>query len=110
MDPKGRVYKVVKFASDITESKTKTNDFESKMEAIDKAQAVIEFDPSGKILTANKNFLDTLGYTLEEIQGKHHSVFAEKSYAESAEYTQFWEKLRGGTFDAVKYRLLCCIL
>ncbi|MAF92627.1 MAG: hypothetical protein CL674_15265 [Bdellovibrionaceae bacterium] len=106
LDPKGRVYKVVKFASDITESKTKTNDFESKMEAIDKAQAVIEFDPSGKILTANKNFLDTLGYTLEEIQGKHHSMFAEKSYAESAEYTQFWEKLRGGTFDAGKYRRL----
>ena len=106
LDPKGRVYKVVKFAFDITDSKTKTNDFESKMEAIDKAQAVIEFDPSGKILTANKNFLDTLGYTLEEIQGKHHSMFAEKSYAESAEYTQFWEKLRGGTFDAGKYRRL----
>ncbi|MEE6250672.1 MAG: PAS domain-containing methyl-accepting chemotaxis protein [Bdellovibrionota bacterium] len=106
LDPKGRVYKVVKFASDITDSKTRTNDFESKMEAIDKAQAVIEFDPSGKILTANKNFLDTLGYTLEEIQGKHHSMFAEKSYAESAEYTQFWEKLRGGTFDAGKYRRL----
>ena len=106
LDPKGRVYKVVKFATDITDSKTKTNDFESKMEAIDKAQAVIEFDPSGKILTANKNFLDTLGYTLEEIQGKHHSMFAEKSYAESAEYTQFWEKLRGGTFDAGKYRRL----
>lgn len=106
LDPKGRVYKVVKFAFDITDSKTKTNDFESKMEAIDKAQAVIEFDPSGKILTANKNFLDTLGYTLEEIQGKHHSMFAEKSYVESAEYTQFWEKLRGGTFDAGKYRRL----
>lgn len=106
LDPNGRVYKVVKFASDITDSKTKTNDFVSKMEAIDKAQAVIEFDPSGKILTANKNFLDTLGYTLEEIQGKHHSMFAEKSYAESAEYTQFWEKLRDGTFEAGKYRRL----
>ncbi|MEC9281144.1 MAG: PAS domain-containing methyl-accepting chemotaxis protein [Bdellovibrionota bacterium] len=106
LDPKGRVYKVVKFASDITEEKVKNNDFVAKMDAIDKAQAVIEFEPDGTILDANKNFLDTVGYSLEEIKGQHHSMFADQEYAASAEYKAFWEKLRSGVFDAGKYRRL----
>ena len=57
--------------------------------AISKSQAVIEFDMDGKIITANQNFLDALGYRLEEIQGKHHSMFVTPAMRESAEYRAF---------------------
>ena len=59
------------------------------LEAISKVQAVIEFELDGTIITANDNFLQALGYTLDEITGKHHSMFAEPSYAASAEYKEF---------------------
>jgi PAS domain S-box-containing protein len=64
--------------------------------ALDRSQAVIEFNMDGTIITANKNFLNTMGYSLEEIQGKHHSMFASKEYAASDEYKQFWAKLNNG--------------
>ena len=68
-------------------------DMKARLAAIDKVQAVIEFKLDGTILVANDNFLNTLGYQLEEIQGKHHSMFAEPAYAASAEYRHFWAKL-----------------
>jgi len=68
------------------------------MEMIDRTQAVIHFKPDGTIITANKNFLDTLGYTLDEIAGQHHSMFVESAYIASAEYKQFWQTLAGGDF------------
>ncbi len=67
-----------------------------KLEAISRAQAVIEFTLKGDILTANENFLKTLGYQLSEIQGKHHSMFCEPSFSNSEDYRQFWAKLAGG--------------
>lgn len=67
-----------------------------KIDAISRAQAVIEFTPEGKILTANENFLATTGYSLSEIKGKHHRIFCETEYTNSQEYQQFWERLANG--------------
>ena len=71
--------------------------------AIDKSLAIIEFDMTGKILTANANFCQALGYSASEIVGKHHSMFVEPDYARSSDYRQFWEKLGRGEFDAREY-------
>jgi methyl-accepting chemotaxis protein len=92
----GKPYKVIKFATDITEQKLRSADDAGKLNAISRAQAVIEFTPKGEILTANENFLLTLGYHLAEIQGKHHSMFCEQSYANSDDYRTLWTKLAGG--------------
>jgi methyl-accepting chemotaxis protein len=94
----GKPYKVVKFATDITEQKLKAAEDSGKLDAISRAQAVIEFTPEGDILTANENFLKTLGYQLSEVQGKHHSMFCEPSYTNSEDYRRFWTKLAGGEF------------
>ncbi|HFB66980.1 MAG TPA: PAS domain-containing protein [Aeromonadales bacterium] len=77
--------------------------FEAQTEAISKAQAVIEFNVDGTIITANENFLQTTGYTLAEIQGKHHRIFVKEEYAESPEYQHFWEKLNRGEYDSGEY-------
>ncbi|MGL6296294.1 MAG: PAS domain-containing protein, partial [Plesiomonas sp.] len=71
--------------------------------AVVKAQAVIEFDLNGKILTANENFLTALGYRLNEIKDQHHSMFVDATYRQSQDYTAFWDKLRRGEFDAGIY-------
>ncbi len=102
-DLNGKPYKVVKFASDITQEKVKSADMIAQINAISQSQAVIEFDLTGRILTANKNFCKTMGYPLEQIQGKHHSMFADPEYANSIEYRQFWEKLGRGEFDEGEY-------
>ena len=96
-------YKVVKFATDITAQKLKTAEDAGKLDALSRAQAVIEFKPNGEILTANQNFLSTLGYQLSEIQGKHHSMFCETSYTNSEDYRRFWQRLAGGEFVADEF-------
>src|SRR5215467_164820 len=78
----------------------------AKLTALDKSQAVIEFSPDGTILTANGNFLAAMGYRLEEIKGRHHRIFVEPAYADSAEYRLFWEKLRRGEHDSREYKRL----
>jgi PAS domain S-box-containing protein len=75
-----------------------------KIDAVSKAQAVIEFNIDGTILTANQNFLNGLGYRLEEIKGHHHRMFAEPTYAASGEYAAFWQKLNRGEYDTGVYR------
>jgi methyl-accepting chemotaxis protein len=72
--------------------------------AIDKSQAVIEFSPDGRILHANAAFLSTLGYTLEEIRGQHHSMFVTPADRASTEYRAFWEKLGRGDYDSGQYK------
>ncbi|MHB2165586.1 methyl-accepting chemotaxis protein [Alsobacter sp. R-9] len=72
--------------------------------AIDRSQAMIEFAPDGTILTANSNFLATMGYTLDEIRGRHHSLFVDKTYAQGTEYRQFWERLGANHFEVAQYR------
>ncbi|PKG82405.1 methyl-accepting chemotaxis protein [Colwellia sp. 75C3] len=106
IDLNGKPYKVVKFASDVTQQKLFNADSSGQIEAISKAQAVIEFNMDGTIITANENFLSTLGYTLEEIQGKHHSLFVEPAYKASNEYKEFWEKLNRGEFENQEYKRL----
>jgi methyl-accepting chemotaxis protein len=92
---------------DVTAARAQDNlnaDFRGQIAAISKSQAVIEFDLDGKIRTANQNFLETLGYRLDEIQGKHHSMFAEPSYRESAEYRRFWDELAAGKYQAGEFK------
>jgi methyl-accepting chemotaxis protein len=103
-DVNGKPFKVVKYAIDITEQKLANANYEGQLVAIGKAQAVIEFTLDGKILTANENFLNTLGYTLPEIQGRHHSMFADPAFASSPEYRGFWDKLGRGEHDAGQYK------
>ena len=103
-DEMGRVFKVVKIATDVTAEKLKSADQEGQLAAISKAQAVIEFNMDGSILTANENFLATLGYRLNEIQGQHHSLFVEPAYGNSADYKQFWRDLNDGKFQAAEYK------
>ncbi|WP_321396169.1 PAS domain-containing methyl-accepting chemotaxis protein [Emcibacter sp.] len=104
VDDEGVPYKVVKFASDITDQKLRTADHEGKIDALNKAQAVIEFDLEGTILTANENFLAAVGYGLGEIKGKHHSMFVEAEVKSSDAYKKFWEDLAHGTFQAGEYK------
>ncbi|UUZ51261.1 PAS domain-containing protein [Massilia sp. B-10] len=79
-------------------------EYEGKVNAMSKAQAMIEFDMSGHVLDANENFLAVVGYELDEIRGEHHRVFCEDDYAASAEYRKFWQKLNRGEFDSGRYR------
>ena len=72
--------------------------------ALNRSQAVIEFQVDGTIITANENFLGAIGYTLEEVQGRHHRMFVEPAYAESAEYRDFWAKLNRGEFAADQFK------
>lgn len=79
-------------------------DFSGQIDAINKAQAVIQFSLDGRILEANDNFCQALGYTADEIRGQHHSLFVEPDYKNSVEYRLFWEKLGRGEFDAGQYK------
>jgi methyl-accepting chemotaxis protein len=100
----GKPFKVVKFATDVTQQKLKTADSDGQIAAIMKSQAVIEFNMDGTIRTANQNFLDATGYSLAEIQGKHHSIFVEPKERTSASYREFWESLNRGQFQASEYK------
>ena len=106
LDGDGVPVKVIKFASDVTAAKLATIDHLGKVTAIGRAQAVIEFDLSGRVLTANDNFLETMGYTLAEVQGKHHRVFCEPELAASPEYADFWHDLALGQFTSGQYKRL----
>ncbi|MDV9042431.1 methyl-accepting chemotaxis protein [Stenotrophomonas sp. RAC2] len=79
-------------------------ELEAQITALHRVQAVIEFALDGTILQANDNFLQAMGYRLEEIQGKHHSLFVDAEQARSAEYRDFWARLGRGEYDAGQYR------
>ncbi|MBI2688282.1 MAG: PAS domain-containing methyl-accepting chemotaxis protein [Acidobacteria bacterium] len=103
-DLNGRPFKVVKYATDITAQKLVNADFAGQLQAIHKSQAVIEFRMDGVILTANANFLEAVGYSLAEIQGKHHSLFVEDGEKHSAGYREFWAALNRGEYQAAEYK------
>ncbi len=105
-DKQGKLVKVVKFAADITDMSTKYTDYAGQIAAIRKSMAVIEFRLDGTIITANDNFLKTLGYTVEEVEGKHHRIFCDAEYVAGAEYAEFWAKLNRGEFHAGEFRRL----
>ncbi|SEH36151.1 PAS domain S-box-containing protein, partial [Methylobacterium sp. 275MFSha3.1] len=104
LDRAGRVVKVVKFASDITAQKLLMLDYAGQIAALHRSQAVIAFDPTGTILDANGNFLETMGYRLEEIRGQHHGVFVDPAERSSAGYRAFWEGLGRGEFAGGEFR------
>ncbi len=104
MDMNGKPFKVVKYATDITAEKLQAADFSGQLAAISKAQAVIEFGMDGRVLTANPNFLNAVGYTIDEVRGQHHSMFVDPAYRQSGEYRMFWEKLGRGEYDAGQYK------
>ena len=74
------------------------------LESLFKSQAMIEFDLTGTIITANANFLELMGYTLAEVQGQHHRMFVEPETAQSADYAAFWANLRAGQFSRGEFR------
>ena len=103
-DADGKPYKVIKFATDVTSNKMRNAEYESKVSAIGKAQAVVEFDVNGNVLDANPNFLEVMGYELADIKGEHHRMFCEADYANSLDYKKFWQKLNRGEFDSGRYK------
>ena len=105
-DPDGKPVKVVKFATDVTAARLQTAEYEGKVDAIDRAQAVIELGLDGTVITANENFLRTFGYDLEEIVGRHHRIFCDPDHAESSQYAEFWEKLGRGEYHAAEFKRL----
>ncbi|CAL8973337.1 Biofilm dispersion protein BdlA [Rhodoplanes serenus] len=106
LNARGRVFRVVKFATDITKAKLEHAELCGKVNAIDRSQAVIEFELDGTIITANQNFLAVIGHTLPEIQGRHHSMFVDPAYRASAEYREFWVALNRGEFRSGQFRRL----
>ncbi|MGZ2484097.1 methyl-accepting chemotaxis protein [Rhizobium pisi] len=100
---RGKPVKVVKIATDITRQKLIAAEDAGKLDALSRAQAIIEFTPEGEILTANENFLNALGYALSEIKGRHHSIFCEPAYASSQEYKAFWPNLAAGKLVADEF-------
>jgi len=104
--PDGKAFKVVKYATDVTAQVLAEAERKGQLEAINRAQAVIEFTLSGIVLGANDNFLNVLGYRLDEVRGQHHGMFVEPAYRASDDYRRFWEKLARGEFDSGQYKRL----
>ncbi len=104
LDEKGKPFKVVKFATDVTEQKLQTANLAGQIDAIGKSQAVIEFNMDGTIITANSNFLGALGYALGEIQGRHHSMFVDPAERDGAAYREFWATLNRGEYQSAEYK------
>ena len=94
----GRVTRVVKLASDVTARHQRLQHLEALSQALDRSRAMIEFTPSGEIIGANANFLDAMGYRLNEIVGKHHRIFCDEAFLR--EQPRFWEELARGQFKS----------
>lgn len=88
---------------DVTDLKKKELDIRNRMNAINQSNSVIEFNTSGNVVYANQNFCNSLGYTLEELKGKHHSIFCPKDYSDSDEYKEFWSKLKNGDYISAQF-------
>jgi len=100
----GRVHKIVKVATDITTKMVRRAHDKSKLAALDRAQAIVEFALDGTVVSANQKFLNTFGYNEGEIIGRNHRMFVDPAEAESLDYQNFWQSLRAGQFDAAEYR------
>ncbi|RON41197.1 chemotaxis protein [Pseudomonas frederiksbergensis] len=95
-DDSGRVVKVVKYAMDVTARVQHESESSAKLQAVDRAMAVIEFNLDGSIITANQNFLTRMGYSLAELKGKHHRIFCTPELVNSGAYQDFWRRLNQG--------------
>jgi methyl-accepting chemotaxis protein len=100
----GKPTKILKFAVDVTEAKLRNAEIKGKVTAIDRSQAMVEFDLQGNILAANRNFLDVLGYNSAEVVGKHHRIFCEPGYSATDEYADFWTRLGAGGYESGEYK------
>jgi methyl-accepting chemotaxis protein len=105
-DISGQVIKIIKIATDVTTRVRKEQEQESQIKAINRSMATIEFNRQGEVISANENFLAVMGYRLEEIVGKHHRLFCERSESESNDYRQFWERLNQGEFFSGSFKRL----
>ena len=103
-DSSGRVTRVIKVATDITAQVQAEHQHQSMLNAIDRSMAVIEFNLAGEVMEANDNFLQTMGYRLEEIRGKHHSQFCDREEAGSEDYRRFWQRLNQGEFISDRFK------
>ncbi len=104
LDDNGKPVKIVKFATDVSAEKRRNAETEGMLEAINRSQAVIEFDLDGTVLDANDNFLRIFDYELNDIVGKHHRMFCHQGYTESDSYTQFWQKLSRGDYESGEFK------
>jgi methyl-accepting chemotaxis protein len=102
-DANGKVYRVVKVATDVTAKQLAAADASGQMDAISRSHAIIEFALDGTILQANDNFCAALGYKAGEIVGRHHSMFVRPVDAQSPDYAAFWQNLARGQFQAAQY-------
>jgi methyl-accepting chemotaxis protein len=100
----GKAFKVVKYATDITQVQMKAADAAGQLQAIGKVMGVIEFDLKGNIIAVNDNFASVTGYSVQEIVGNHHSMFIDAAYKGSSDYKLFWDKLARGEADAGEYK------
>ena len=100
----GRVVKVVKFATDITAQKLRALDLDGQIAALHRSQAIIAFTPDGTILDANANFLGAMGYSLDEVKGRHHGLFVDPAERAGDAYRGFWAALARGEFQSAEFR------
>lgn len=100
----GKVDRIIKFATDVTDQVLQSASAASQINAIERAQAVIEFDLDGTIQRANKNFLSLMGYNAQEVEGKHHKIFVDPQEAKSPAYATFWQNLRDGQYQTAEFR------
>jgi methyl-accepting chemotaxis protein len=104
LDPAGRPTRIVKFATDITDAKSRNADYEGKVRAIERSQAIVEFALDGRVLRANGNFLQIFGYESADLIGRHHRILCEPEDVIEPRYGAFWQRLARGEFDAGRYR------
>ncbi|WP_245524494.1 methyl-accepting chemotaxis protein [Methylobacterium nonmethylotrophicum] len=104
LDRRGRVVRIVKLASDITARKERDTYLAGQIAALDRSQGVIHFTPEGLITEANPNFLAVMGYSRDEVVGRHHSLFVAEDERRSADYAAFWKALAAGRYRAGEFR------
>ncbi|WLI30188.1 methyl-accepting chemotaxis protein [Pseudomonas rhodesiae] len=103
-DASGRIKRFSIFSSDLTRTIEASREHGNLIGALVRSTAVIEFDLGGHVLTANDRFLNGMGYTLAQIQGKHHRMFCEPQEYNSEAYAQFWQRLNAGEFVAARFK------
>ena len=103
LDAEGRPSKILKIATDVTRDRTEQAEFKGKVDAIDRSQAVVEFDLQGHVLAANANFTALFGYAEADILGRHHRMFCDAELANDPQYRRFWERLGRGEYEGGRY-------
>src|SRR5690606_38447151 len=99
----GRVVRIMKVATDVTRRTVQEQTQASFMHAVNRSMAVCQFDLDGHVVEANENFLQVMGYRLDEIRGRHHSMFCDPGQARSVEYREFWARLKRSEFQSSRF-------